>query len=375
MKLRINKKLKIILISFLIILIGSSSFLLYKEVKYPGFEEKKVPVYSYNNKSTINYKVFLKPNKLYDTNFLEEGKLYITEFVDYIQTNFKYEFCGKRISNLNGTYDILAKIQGFTIEKDEIKYIWEKNYVIIQQKSFSIKDNAKIINEEFKFGLDEYNNFVKEIIELSKINCQTQLNLMMNINLEGNIDKGLIKETISPNIIVPLNTNIFQISGNNNIEKPGVIEEIEQIQLPINKKQVIFHVVIIGILMILLILSIFFTEGIIVIKDKREKFIKEIFKRHGDRIVALNSELAINHNNCNKVKSIDDLVKIADEMCKPIMYKYNPYNNKIKMFYVIDENNIFILDIDGMFYNGELNTDDDNISDIPKFMWMNEKHI
>ena len=70
MKIKISKKLKIGLISILVLLIGFISFQLYKEVKYRAIEEQKVQLYSYNNSGTVSYKVFLKPNLLYSTNLL-----------------------------------------------------------------------------------------------------------------------------------------------------------------------------------------------------------------------------------------------------------------------------------------------------------------
>lgn len=355
MRININKKLKIGLISILVIMTGIISFLLYKEIKYPGFEEQKTPVYTYNNKANVNYKVFTKPNKLYDINPLEEGKLYITEYVDYINTTFNYEFTGERNANLKGNYSIIGKVQGFTKDGENIINIWEKDFPIIRRKDFAVNSNSKSIMEEIRINLDEYNIFVKEIIETSKINCQTALTVTMDIDLEGETDKGSIKEIISPSLIIPLNTNMFQISGSTNIEKPGVIEETRQIQLPINKNQVIIYGIILGILLIGLILVIFLTKVVVIIKDPLEKMLKQIFKKHGDRLVALNNDDLINTVNASEVKSIDDLVRIADEIGKPIMYKYSSDYNEIKRFYITDENDIYVLDIDNIVTNDNQN--------------------
>ena len=360
MKININKKLKIGLVSVLVILIGIISFLLYKEIKEPGFEEQKKPVYSYNNKANVNYKVSVKPNKLYETNPLDEGKLYITEFADYINTTFNYEFVGERVADLKGNYSIIAKVQGFTGEAEKIVNIWEKNFSIVNKKNFIIKDKNKSIQEEIKINLDEYNAFVKEIIELSKINCQTTLSIIMDINLKGDTDKGPIEELISPSLIIPLNTSMFQIGGNTNIEKPGAIEETIKIQLPVNKNKITLFGIIIGVLSIALIYLIFFTVPAPT-KDPLEKTLKQIFKKHGDRLVALNSDSSIIGISTNLVKSIDDLVRIADEIGKPILYKYSPNYKEIKRFYVIDRDDIYILDMDELITKEEIDIKDNSI--------------
>lgn len=357
MKLAINKKLKISLISLLSILICISSFLLFRELGISKIEEQKSPVYSYNNKGWINYTVFLKPNNLYEGSTLQEGKLYITEFVDYIRTTFNYEFSGERAADLKGTYEIVAKVQGFTGDADKLKNIWEKDFVVVGKKNFNIKETNKTIKEEVRLTLDPYNTFVTEIKEASKISSQTMLTLVMNINLEGTTDKGPIVETISPSLILPLDTAMFEIGGNTTIDKPGAIEETIQVQLPANQKQVLLYGVIIGVLTLILVLLILFIK-IAPNKDSHEKMLKGIFKKHGDRLVALNSELIINGENLSYVKSMDDLVRIADEVGKPIMYKYSQCFKEINKFYISNEDRVYLLDISEMLVKDVIDEND-----------------
>lgn len=346
MKLQINKKLRIGLILLLVIFITTSSLLLYRQVSSPIFEEQKTLVYTYNNRSSINYTVFLKPNNLYEGSSLDEEKLYITEFVDYIRTTFNYEFSGERDANLKGTYEIVAKVQGFTGEAEKLKNLWEKNFVIVGQKSFNLVGTSKTIKEEIKLNLNEYNTFVTELAESTKINSQAMLTLAMNINLTGTTDKGPIKETISPSLIIPLDTAIFEISGDTIIDKPGAIEETVQVQLPVNTKQVLLYGIIIGLLSLVLIFLIFFIKTA-PNKEPLEKELKKIFKKHGDRLVALNSELII--TEVKLVRTIDDLVKIADEIGKPILYKYSENYKEINKFYVTNVEDIYVFDLNDIF--------------------------
>lgn len=345
MKIKINKKLKIGLMAILVVLVGIISFLLYKKFKYPNFEEQKISLYKYNNKSTVNYEVFLKPNILYQKPSLGEGEIYISEFVDHIKTNFNYEFSGDKETAIQGDYSIVAKVSGSIKGEDkEDIIIWQKDFFILPKNKFKIKDKTLEIKEEVSLKLEEYNEFAKAVTEASKVNSSINLNLVMKINIEGSTDKGVIEETISPSITIPLNSSMFQISGNMNIDKPGSIEETKQVQLPIDKKQVIIYGVIIGILLIILILLIFFTKEA-AIKDPLEKKLKVIFKKHGDRLVALNSDPITTNINLNQVKSIDDLVRIADEIGKPILYKYSQDYKDINKFYLINEDQTYVLEL------------------------------
>ena len=80
-------------------------------------------------------------------------------------------------------------------------------------------------------------------------------------------------------------------------------------------------------------------------KDNFTKSLNKIFKKHGSRLVALNSSIPESFKDYNNVKAIDDLVRIADEIGKPIMYKYSAAPKEITQFYVWDENQLFIFDL------------------------------
>ncbi|NYB74274.1 DUF5305 domain-containing protein [Sedimentibacter hydroxybenzoicus DSM 7310] len=343
MKFKIKKKIRLGLIAITVISIMIFAYLVYNEAYNPGFEEKKIPSYSYDNKGSINYEIYLKPNNLYTEDKLGEGKLYITEFVDYIDTDLKYEFTGERDAEINGNYDITAKVKGYMGDGEKITNIWEKDFPIKQVKEFNNKDGKVSINEKVNLNIDEYNLFVQDIKEASKINCQASLTLSMNVNLEGTTDKGSIEEIMSPSITIPLDVQMFEITGNNIIDKPAAIEETVDEPLPVNKSRIIGYAVILAVFVIALIILIFFT-AVSPVKDSLEKALGKIFKKHGERLVALDSDIDI--QDAITVKTINDLVKISDEIGKPILYKYSDDYKEINKFYVSNEDEAFVFSLE-----------------------------
>jgi hypothetical protein len=341
-RLALYKKQKISIILVLTLFFVLISFLIYNNIFNPGFEEEKIPLYSYKYKSLLDYNVYLKQNNLYDQRNLEEGKIYITEFVDYIDASLKYEFVGERAADIKVKYNVVAKVNGFTGEGEELVNIWEKDFPIKQYNWFSSSDGKILINESIKINLSDYNAFVREIKETSKINCNTNLTLSMNVDITGTTDKGPIKVSSSPSLIIPLDVDMFEVTEENIADQAEAIEETKQVQNPINKKLIMIYGIILAILIVVLIILIFLTE-IATAKDPFEKELTRIFKRYGDRLAALNSEIII--NNSKNVKSIEDLVKIADEIEKPILYQYYENYKKINKFYVSDDDEIFLLDL------------------------------
>lgn len=360
MKINIHKGLKTGLISIIVIIVGLVSFVLFTQIKYPGFQEEIVTLYNYNNKASVNYEVFLKPNILYEQRSLAEGQIYITEFVDYIKAAFNFEFSGAREADIHGTYEIIAVVAGTTksLEGQDDTIIWQKNFIITPRKTFSVTDKTLSIKEAISLKLDEYNEFAKMVTIASKLDTDIHINVFMNINLTETTDKGTIEEKLSPSMVIPLNSSMFEVTGNLAEERPGNIQETKQIQLPVNKKQVIFYGVILCILISVLIFLVLFTKTAPE-KDPLEKMLKLIFKKHGDRLVALNNDLVINTTSANQVKSIEDLVKIADEVGKPIMYKYSQDYKEINNFYVTNGDEIYMLDVKDVVAKEEIDTIDE----------------
>ena len=77
----------------------------------------------------------LSPNELYETESMDKEQIYLTEFVDRIKANFNYEFSADRDASINGSYDIIAKAQGYTTDLNgNIKIIWEKDFTLVPEK-------------------------------------------------------------------------------------------------------------------------------------------------------------------------------------------------------------------------------------------------
>ncbi len=343
MRIKLHKNLRLMLIIFSIVLFSAASIMLYRELKVPKFKEEKVVLYSYNQKPDIKYSVFLKPNILYDKNNLEEGQSYLTGFVDYIQTYFMYEFTGKADAEIIGDYAIVAAVEGYTIQEKKIKTIWRKEFILAPKTEFKTKDKGITIEKEISLKLEEYNNLIEQLKETAKINVPAKLTLFMNINVKASTASGEIVEKLKPQLVIPLGDSHFEITKGEMEEKPGVIEEIKKIQLPLNEKMINLYGAAIGLAMIILSCLIAFTSNAQV--DPLVRKLNSIFKKHGNRLVALNAEVAATCEVSSEVKSMDDLVRIADELGKPILYQYREEPKDITRFCVYDNTCTYAYDI------------------------------
>ena len=87
------------------ILITIGTFLLIKSL---NFETEKV--IKYNEKSNLDYKVYLIKNDFYEQEYLEKDMLYVASLIDKILIDFDYKFESEDKEDIDFTYSVLAKL-------------------------------------------------------------------------------------------------------------------------------------------------------------------------------------------------------------------------------------------------------------------------
>ena len=164
-----------------------------------------------------------------------------------------------------------------------------------------------------------------------------------DINLEAETDRGIVKENLTPSLIIPLRNSYFEIGGEQTIEKPGSIEEVIHVEDPRKQSNIVIFSVLDVLCLVILIFV--FMRTVPTNPDKLNREIKRIFKRHGERLVELDthSRICFDSKDLWSVKSFEDLVRIADEISKPIVYQYdNSAAINVPVFYVFDDQKAFV---------------------------------
>lgn len=347
MRRSMNKRLKLILTLAAALITVLMLVLMVLEVKSPGVEEQKTRIVGFENSANVQYQVFLKQNPLYEETSLGEDRLYLAPFIDYIKTNFQYNFNIERPADIKGDYEIAAIVEGYTNEEDKIKTIWRKAFVITPKTGFEMKDVQLALNKEINFTPATYESFATQISEATKLNIPVKVTVLMNINLQAVIEGREIDKSFAPAITIPLNNSYFEITKSGIEGGSEAIEDTKQIALPVNKRLMAVCGGILSISLLALIYLLLFVKG----DAKADLFIKQlnrIFKTHGSRLVAVNNEVGTSFAMYYKLKAIDDLVRIADELGKPILYKYSPEPKEITKFYIHDDKAMYSFNLKDM---------------------------
>jgi len=338
-KIKIPALFRTVITVFLVVLIAALSLLMYRTWKFPGTVVEKVPLYSYSLMADVDYKVAYRNNILTGAATVGAGDTYITEYLSNILTTLNYEFKGERAAEIQGSYDVSATLVGFRKEQDKVITIWTKDYQLVPNTPFQATDSTLQLTRDLSLSLRSYNDFVERFSKETKISCETNLVVRWNVNLEAKTDKGVIRETALPTLIIPVNKSYFNISGEPKVEKKAALEDSVTRTLPVNYKLLYLLGAGLAVAFVVLIFIIFFTQGVR-ITDPVARKMKEILKKHGERLVTLSSDTVLS-GSTYPVKSLEDLIKIADELSKPVLYQAEEAENILPVFYVLDEPRIY----------------------------------
>ena len=327
-KIKISTLARYITIVFLLLILIISSVSTYASFQKPTTTKESYTTLSYIHSGRYDYIVYLKNNTVYNKTVLHPGEgIIFKKIVENITISYTYSF------NINKT----AAISGSYVVQAEIKTdLWTKNYIIKPSTKFNTNGTRSYFTVNFPLNTTIYENIVKQIeSEIGITSSNPSLIIKTNVFLTAQTADDFISTPFSSSISISLGKKTIEISdqlsltesgsGIRNIYHPDVITARSQ-----------WSVILISIL----IVTIFFlilTESETRFIDENEKTIQSIIKKYKEWIVEVDS--IPSYSNIIPVKTIDDLVKIGDEIVKPILH-YTAIDGK-HIFYILDEDKCY----------------------------------
>lgn len=288
-----------------------------------------VVTYSYTQNGVFDFTVNLKNNSVYNKTSIKPGQETIFKsIVDDINGSFTYNYRGDEAAETTGEYLLLAQVK---------TDLWEKNYVIISKSNFSSNKRSASFNFVFPVNLTFYETIVAEIDDEIGIKASNpSLNIKCNIVVSSQTSKGYIYDSFSPYINVSLGGNIIEFGGDLSQYNTGILTGEQEVFLQSvidnrvvwSASSIVFIAIIIGFALI--------TENVTEKYDKTEKLVNKIKKKYGEWIVETEKLPTIEDAKIVPMNSLDDLVKISEELGKPIIYVTSDKDKK-HTFYVLDD--------------------------------------
>lgn len=304
----------------------------------------ETPVSDYRSDMNVSYNVIPKSNMLYGETILDEGLTYITEFVNQLDSNFEYKVSGDSTMKVNGYYSVNVIFTGYVDSEANGANVWSKQKEIVPKTEFNINATGDVLKQRVRMDIEDYNRFVKTVIEASNIKVPVKATVTMAGEATIKNSNGESIEPISGSLVIPLDKSYFNIEKTGVGSKDGNIFKVEEIEAPMNLLKV-------AVSAILLLAGIILTAYGAMSKppgsqESRFKDVKKMLSSYGSRAAAVSKISTEKMDSIYDIKLMEDIVKVADELGKPILYEYRDDVKDIDCFCVIDGSTMYRYNIE-----------------------------
>ena len=319
-KVSIQKFLKIIWATvFLIILIMSLWIIIDCFKKTPDTEQF---IMNYTATPTVDYKVYLKPNKFYEQKYLTKDKKYISRLIDYINIDVAYKLNASKNLDFNYTYKVDASIGSQYELNGASAELWKKNYNLIPLQTKTEKTSSINLKDSLKIDYNKYDSLAKGFKDEYGIVADTYLNINVYITSNAKVPDSAseIKESNTINIKIPLNKSVTDItvSGDTSASNKNITEIIKG-EVKMNYVLLIPSILLALISAPICIASFYKLFKITNVSQYLVQQ-KKILKNYGDIIAEVTTKPDLIGVKIVEVKEFEDLINIEEELRVPILF-------------------------------------------------------
>ena len=303
-----------------------------------NFKEQKT--INYSEKSNLDYRVYLKQNDFYDTEYMGKNMIYVASLIDKVRVDFKYDFMSDENISLDFNYKIMGKLS-ITDATGKNSY-FEKDYVLLDNRSVSLKENNnQKINESIDIDYGYYNSIANRFKTSYGVDSSSKFTLYFVIDKDSSDDNSIIKNSSLMSISIPLSERAVNITMDyKDIDTTSSL--ISESNLIINSIiDIIVAIIMIIISLIMAVKTIRLLKLIKTDKNKYDKYINKILKEYDRLIVETSTQPIINGDNVIKINKFQELLDVRDNLKLPIMY-YNVTKHQKCYFYITHENKIYL---------------------------------
>lgn len=302
----------------------------------------------FNNKPEITYNVYTKPSVLYSDNKLPEDIGYFGSMIDYITVSIQNQFAGTDQAEIKGDYTIHGVIVGLEPGAEEPTAAWNKEFPVVSKKTFQVTEQNYILSQNANIDYNHYSEFADQIDELTGYDTDHRLRVSMHINYTITTKDGQVSDELHPTLIIPLGEKYFKITKTDIDVKESVISETIEVKAPVDSgKMIAFSAI--GVFCFISLFLLLFKTTEPTTTDLRRKCIKRLLKNYGKRLVAVTENIVHDSLSICNVHSMDDMVKISDEIERPIFYVYQSDITDISEFFIIELKQAYLYRITDSF--------------------------
>lgn len=285
---------------------------------------KKTPdrtelVANYTSKPTINYRVYLKPNKFYEQKFLTKDKKYISNIIDYIEIDFDYSFSSSKAVNYTYNYKVDANINSQYELNGSVAELWKKTYNLVPLKTETKQSSFVKTSEKVRIDYNKYDDLAKKFRDEYGVVADTKLTVNIDVSINGTVESNNLSEAKTITLTIPLNKAVTDVTVLG--ESPSTNNITKNIKGETN----VNYVLLIPALLIALAslpATIVTFYKLFKITNVSQYLVEQrkILKGYGDIIAEVTTKPDLLDLKIVEVKNFEDLINIEEELRVPIIF-------------------------------------------------------
>ena len=301
---------------------------LYSNIFVEEIESKEENIYKYSDKYKQQYTVNLKTNEYMENESLSENKLYVTDLIDVIKLNLNYTYEGETPEKINCTYKVIGKLKSTYSLNGNEEAIWNKEYIILEEKEQNTTEPILNINEDIDVDIQSYNKLVNDFMDKMEMALTTTLYIQFEANVTAYTKGEMILDQYKNHLEVSIGEKVTKITGKEEDFKQKTEKRTKEI---IKEKEPIIAVISATVLVASLYIMVKVereTKPSNKITNMFKVELNQILGACGDRIVKIDSPIKTIGRTIIELKDINELVKLSEELYKPILYYQVPNKNE-----------------------------------------------
>lgn len=315
-KIRVAGRVRLAVMIILALLFAGALYHTCTVFRKPALVERKVAVLSYRQKGDLSYSVQIRPNSVFPEERLGPGGTYFTKVVKAIDADFSYLFKADRAAALKATYSVVATV--------DAPKMWQKEFTLVLPTEVAAKGDTLSITRPFTIDLPFYNDFLKAVSEeLGATASEPRLVIKAPVEVKAVSPAGVVTDRLAPEMIIPLASGCFQVSGELSPVKRGELTALRKVADPSlgrRKKTAVAFLAGAGMLLVFWPLVTGCERKKTDDGGKRE--LELLARTCGDRMVQVQAGFSLPDGVVAvPLNSPEDLVRVADELGKPVIFQ------------------------------------------------------
>lgn len=325
---RIRRSTKYVCYLLAIVLIITSLCNLGQNLSKENMQTSTKEIYNYTNKFDYSYQVNLIDNPYIKEDVIQDKTIaYVTDLIDNTDFTLNYEYVANKQADLEYSYSIVGKMQVVYTKDGEEQKIWDEEETLLEEKKLEAYSDKININEKLKVDLKSKNELLNDFKQKMGMSIDAIYTIKLKILVSTNVEDEPITVTYAPTVQVDLAEKTSKITGENNKEDSEYISKEYEVKGSTNVVMIIVDIILIGI-SILLIKYVTKARTTNIVKNEFRQELNRVLKLCQDKIVEVSNKPNEEEENVVFVKDFGEIVKVSEELFKPILYYFDKENEE-----------------------------------------------